>query len=257
MDLAIQLSKFSISDLILLDMVDMVFIVKYSQEYHFLIVKQYSTINDLRVEIHRQLGIQAEEQELECNGKVLKEGWSLGNYNISYVSVTLTRRSYIFALEKKVLDPQYDFDLTNLKDDGRLFTRGGWKYQRPYGWKRIGLNVKNKYESDDWLGTGRYNACWAVSYHGTTKLTAEEISRTKYDLRKGKRFHYGVGIYSTPDPDIAEKFSTTFLHQEKKYKVILQNRVNLWDTKYLPEKNYFLTYHEENIRPYGILYKEV
>ena len=42
------------------------------------------------------------------------------------------------------LDPGYDFDFTNLKDDGKMFTRGTEEYYRPYGWRRIALKVLDK-----------------------------------------------------------------------------------------------------------------
>ena len=57
----------------------------------------------------------------------------------------------IFALDPAVLDPQYNFDFTYLKDDGTKYQRGGREYKKPYGWNRIALNVKNKYESREWL----------------------------------------------------------------------------------------------------------
>ena len=96
-----------------------------------------------------------------------------------------------------MLDPQYDFDFTDLKDDGSVFKRGGREYIRPYGWKRIALNVRNKYESTAWLGgtdggirTAGVKGEWAVSYHGTKKTFAENIAKTNYDLSKGKRFRF-------------------------------------------------------------------
>ena len=163
----------------------------------------------------------------------------------------------IFNLEASILDPFYDYDFTLLKDDGRVYKRGGRDYIRPYGWRRIALNVRNKFETDAWLGWYGSEGEWAVSYHGTSKEAAEEISKTKYDLSKGKRFAYGVGIYSSPDPEVAERYSKAFLFQGKNYKVILQNRVNMQDTEHVAGVNYFLTKNEKNIRPYGILFKKI
>ena len=54
--------------------------------------------------------------------------------------------SNIFNMEKKYLKPAYDYDFTNMKDDGSVYKRGGMEYIRPYGWKRIAMNVKDKYE---------------------------------------------------------------------------------------------------------------
>ena len=52
---------------------------------------------------------------------------------------------------KKFLDPHQDYDFTRMTDDGREYHRGG---HRPYGWKRIALKVKGKYNDDTWLGEG-------------------------------------------------------------------------------------------------------
>lgn len=58
------------------------------------------------------------------------------------------------VLSDSVLNSQFDFDFTNITDDGAEYTRGGKCYKRPYGWKRIALNVQGKYENDTWLGLG-------------------------------------------------------------------------------------------------------
>ena len=55
---------------------------------------------------------------------------------------------------KKILDPHQDYDFTSMTDDGREYHRGGHRYHRPYGWKRIALKVKRKYNDDTWLGEG-------------------------------------------------------------------------------------------------------
>ena len=83
-----------------------------------------------------------------------------------------------------------------------------------------------------------------------------------------KRFKFGRGIYSSPDPAIAEDYATTFEFEGQKYKVLLQNRVNMEDTevvvgKHLREDStvvsgeYFLTASEKNVRPYGMLFKKM
>ena len=60
------------------------------------------------------------------------------------------------VLSNKLLDYHFDFDFTNMHDDGTEFYRGGHHYYRPYGWRRIALKVAGKYENDTWLGTGNY-----------------------------------------------------------------------------------------------------
>ena len=102
---------------------------------------------------------------------------------------------------------------------------------------------------------------WPVSYHGTSDDAAEKIAAAGFDLGKGKKFKYGRGVYSTPNPAEAERFANEFKWEGKAFKAMLQNRVNM-DTIVVPDGNnrgseYFVTGNEENIRPYGILVKEM
>ena len=50
-----------------------------------------------------------------------------------------------FSIDAKILDDKYNYDFTDMKDDGTHFQRGGRRYLRPYGWKRVALNVKNRW----------------------------------------------------------------------------------------------------------------
>lgn len=77
-----------------------------------------------------------------------------------------------YKLDERELDPVFDYDFTNEKDDGEKYLRGGFEYRRPYGWNRVAIKVIGKYESDDWLGpdgirTYQSQNEWPVSYHGT------------------------------------------------------------------------------------------
>ena len=98
---------------------------------------------------------------------------------------------------------------------------------------------------------------WPVSYHGTDEMAALNIAAQGFDLNKGRRFKFGRGIYSTPDPRIAEQYATIYKFEGKNYKVLLQNRVNMAETEFISDMNYFVTKNEENIRPYGLLFKEM
>jgi len=142
--------------------------------------------------------------------------------------------------------------------------RGGHVYKRPYGWNKFALNVKDKYGDTVWLGgtegqqrTNTVKGEWSVSYHGTKHNRALEIATKGYDLKKGKRFQFGRGIYSSPDPAIAEKFASVYNYDGKSYKVLVQNRVNMKKTVHIPDKDYYLTKDAANIRPYGLIFKEV
>ena len=78
-----------------------------------------------------------------------------------------------------------------------------------------------------------------------------------FDLSKGKAFAYGRGIYSSPDPVVAEGYAKTFTFENQQYRVIIQNKVNMKGTEHIQSVNYFLTKEEKDIRPYALLYKKV
>lgn len=45
--------------------------------------------------------------------------------------------------------PRFDFDFTNVKDDGQTYMRVKLEYKRPYGWKRFAVKVVERYEDDE------------------------------------------------------------------------------------------------------------
>ncbi|MED6262362.1 hypothetical protein ATANTOWER_018461 [Ataeniobius toweri] len=180
--------------------------------------------------------------------------------------------------------PKYDYDFTNIKDGDKTFMRGNEKYIRPCGWKRAALHVLDQYEDGNgWLGTGR--DAWPVSYHGHNMdgslgiilthdgrvddepsfLNASAASLLNPDTR-------GRGVYSTPDIKMAEKYCKTFMSSVdgKRYKVVLQNRINPKKRKNCQREDIWLVYIpegctdvqtkaivQESLRPYGLLLKQV
>lgn len=167
---------------------------------------------------------------------------------------------------KEFLDSRYDYDFTNVKDGEAVFTRGKEQYVRPCGWNRIALKVLNKYrDGDGWLGTG--DEAWPVSYHGPAMDGSQGIIR-----KDGDGATVGRGVYSTPDINVAEKFSKRFTSKvdNKTYKVVLQNRINPQKRQQCRRESYWLVYVpegsspvqeraivENSTRPYGLLLKEV
>jgi len=131
-------------------------------------------------------------------------------------------------IDVNAIHDQFHCDFTKADDKEKSFLRGGLSYERPCGCFRIALNVAGKYLPDDkWLGmTGDDPDEWAVSYHGTGKHNAMSIAEEGYRLSKGKRFLHGMGIYSTPEIEIAKKYASDFIYQGKKYLLVIQNRVN-------------------------------
>ena len=167
------------------------------------------------------------------------------------------------AIDDGLLDPSFDHDFTNECDDGKVYIRGGEVYKRPYGWYRYAIKVLDKYEDNVWLGekgirTASTASEWPVSYHGTSKKGAEGIASEGYDVNCGRRFMYGRGIYSSPDLSYVERyFATEFRNNGKEYKIVFQNRVNPANLCRAYEDKYWIVSDDSDIRPYGILVKEI
>jgi len=227
-------------------------------------------VESLKRMVQDSEGIPFGQQRLIHSGRNMEDGKTLVEYDIkSKSTIHLILKLYgggcpMYTSDPKMFDPNHNLDFINKKDDGRVFMRGGQVYKRPYGWNKVALNVKDNYDDTDWLGGTKggqrmheVEGEWPVSYHGTKAHSAHKIALEGFDGKKGKRFKYGRGIYSTPDPEKAEKYASVYDYQGKKYKVLIQNRVNMDDTAYIPSRDFFLTADEENIRPYGLLFKEI
>ncbi|CAG8597992.1 11585_t:CDS:1 [Acaulospora morrowiae] len=240
-------------------------------------VRRTTKVRELKKSIHIKESILPDQQQLTFDGKQLEDEKALGDYDIQEKSILhLTFKGKFYPqyalISHEFLDPRYNYDFTNANDDGRKFMRGQYEYKRPLGWNRIALKVLDKYENNHWLGVGSSrrthstSACvneWPVSYHGTEKHNFNSISDQGYLLSKGKRFAFGYGIYSTPDIKIAARYAKEFTHEEEKYKMVFQNRVNpenlirISAVKTRFGGEFWISPSGEDIRPYGICIKKV
>ena len=121
-------------------------------------VKFTMTIDLVKSLIQDKEKIPSDQQRLIFAGKELKDERTLNEYNKekeSTLHLVLRMRgggSPTLYLLPNHLAPGYDYDFTNINDNGMKFERGNFEYKRPCGWKRIALNVLDKYENNIWLG---------------------------------------------------------------------------------------------------------
>ncbi|RIA98217.1 hypothetical protein C1645_686038 [Glomus cerebriforme] len=229
---------------------------------HSMFVAPNSTVLELKQAIQAKLYIDRPIR-LGFSSKLLNDRKTIESYNIKrgdtiHILFRMLGGLGFYVIKNDFLTPQFNYDFTNLIDDGTIYTRGKELYKRPYGWKRFALNIE-KYGTNEWLGSvGDSSSEWPVSYHGTKKEFADNIADKGYLLSEGKRFLYGKGIYSTPDVNVAEGYATTFNYENVLYKVVFQNRVNPVDLnrKETSHGPYWITPDEKNIRPYGLCIKK-
>ncbi|GBC05257.1 hypothetical protein RclHR1_06130008 [Rhizophagus clarus] len=240
-------------------------------------VEPNEQIHRLKSRIRDRMGIPLEAIRLLFAGRTLEDNYTLAHYKItSRSTIHLILRlqgggdpspTTALFIDPNSLDPSYDYDFTHIDDKGITFTRGNFEYKRPCGWKRIAINVLNKYSDNIWLGVNRESSTnsaqneWPVSYHGTAIHNCKDIAEEGYDLCKGKRFAFGHGIYSTPDIDVAYSFAIKFTHEGDDYRVVFQNRVNPNSLIRVSKEEtkvgeYWISPNDKDVRPYGICIKK-
>ena len=237
------------------------------------------TVEQLMAKIEEREGIPGNKMRLLHSGLQLESHRTLNEYGIQREStVHMVLRltgggpGGVCSFNTDELDPGFDYDFSNAKDDGERYMRGGFQYKRPYGWKRIAIKVVGKYDDDAWLGpngirTEEAPGEWPVSYHGTNMKSAKMILKEGY--KAGPRHLFGRGIYTSPSLEMVERlYAKEFTYEGKTYKIALQNRVNPnqknGHLQIIPASqtsvgaDYWLSPGGiADVRPYGILIREV
>ena len=244
-----------------------------SGKLYLIKTKLNDTIETIKAKYYYLTKTPISQQRIIYKAKELENTKKLSDYNIENKtilhivlkqSLTINKKITEYYIPNDFLDPQFDYDFTYIKDNNKKFMRGGLEYKRPCGWKRYALKVSGKYENDNWLtdkGNCINDSEWAVSYHGTKVENGDSI--IDYGLKISIKYNYSIGIYCTPDIEVAQEFSPTFISPftKKKYKVIFQNRVKPSSIHRASEiggpDNFWYVSDGKDIRPYCICVKEV
>ena len=225
----------------------------------------------IQVKVHIALG----QFDLLFDNKLLDDDRTVKDYGLQpestvYLVLRLKGGGGPLRVSTDGLDPEFDCDFTYVKDNGQQYKRGGFDYKRPYGWNRVADKALGRYENDVWLGpdghrTAEASGEWPVSYHGTNIISAEMI--VEEGFKPGPRAKFGDGIYTSPSLEMVEElYAQKFVYNGKSYKIAFQNRVN-------PDRNghlkiisasetgvgadYWLSPNGNDVRAYGILFREV
>ena len=223
-----------------------------------------SSVLSLKEKIFGMEGIPIHTFRLIFKGKKLCDEKRLCDYGIArddtiqlVYSMMASQTPIAAILDKSMFDFKYNYDLTWLHDNGKMFKRGREVYKRPYGWKRIAFNLGNNFTDLKWMdGEGdSVEDDWPVTYQGKKDVLFKALKDE--EANQGGSCGLVRGIYSSPDPCVAEDWAPEFTYMDREFKVMIQSRVNMRDTRRVQGGKYFATDQAESIRPYGILIKRI
>jgi hypothetical protein len=225
-------------------------------------VSSQDTILSIKNQIAQRLSIPVVQQFLVLAGKPLIDSRTVESYGIvneQTIHLILRLQNNPTLIDPELLDPQFDYDFTNINDSNKRFTRGGLDYKRPCGWIRFALKVAGKYDggNDTWLGSNNVPGEWAVSYHGTDKEAMERLIDRKVAENEALAGSYRRGFYSSPVVETAMECGKTFEFQGERYMVVFQNRVNRRDMQVVDNARYYVSSSFDDLRPYSVCIKRV
>ena len=218
-------------------------------------------ITDVKTKVQKKAGILSEQQILIFKNTVLENNCKLSDYNIKKESTIQLYVKFqgekVKIAESDLFDPVFNYDFTYKMDLGKIYIRGGELYSRPYGWMRIALKVKGKYESDEWLGSTNQAGEWPVAYHGTNQNGLEGFSFDGFDLNKIKNLNNGKGHIVTPFINEAIEYASKFVIDNQTIIYVIQSRVNPAKIIRRKDEKFWILPSNEDLRPYGICCKTI
>ncbi|CAF1091021.1 unnamed protein product [Adineta steineri] len=186
--------------------------------------------------------------------------------------------SYL-QLKPSDFDPRYNLDYAKAGMP-RQQMRGNEPYFLPLDWYRHGLNVTDKYGSDNvWLGATNAAGEWPVAFHGTNSGAVSSITQNGLSVGAAKRdlmqeeavqqlgaAAEGTGLYlatycnNGSYPQYTAPFTVTTGDITETFCVVFQCRVrpNSYSihTRCVIEGNAWRVIDPTAIRPYGLLLKK-
>ena len=219
------------------------------------------TIEELKCRINEQLDVNIHTMVISYKTKPCEDYQTLDQCDIkdnTLLHLLFRENETINLSAANLLDPQYDYDFTNINDNGATFQRGSKPYLRPCGWKRIAIKASKQYENDVWLGSSNKPGEWPVAYHGTDFQKAKDYFTKNYNDASLKGLTFNKAHLTTLDIKHAEEFAKTInMKGNIRVKFIIQSRIQ-------PDKivnnhlnTCMLLPSFEDLRPYGICYKIV
>lgn len=121
------------------------------------------------------------------------------------------------------------------------------KFVPPYGYTAVALNVKNRYNNADWLGSGNTSGEWYIGYHGVKSSYAiKNISEQGFIKGPGQDFKShsninsltnslyplcGEGSYFAQNISTASSYTSYINYNGKQYRVVFMCRINPYSVR--------------------------
>ena len=176
------------------------------------------------------------------------------------------------AGDKNYVEPEFH--------KGDKLIRGGKDYYIPFGYTRLGLNVKDKYETErNWLSANEDDKPWNVAFLGPKFSIAQSIASENFKLgighsetmrlsavrQRGPTFNRPGFYVATKCEGGASPYATEFevpinANRTEKFQLVFQCRVKPGEytvhQSTVKDVNIWRFIDPAHIRPYGILLKK-